>query len=65
MPNIGPLEIIVVLLLVFSVWGMVLAAMKEQWIWLVLGILVLPLGLAGFVVRAKPGSAWARRQGLG
>jgi len=65
--NVGPgeLVVLVVLLGIFAlyVWCLVVCAMKERWVFFVLGILFGLFAFIGACLSAKPGSSWARKHG--
>jgi hypothetical protein len=59
---IGPVELVVVLLLIAYVAALVVTGMKGRWVLFVLGILFGIFAFVGALMPARPGSHWANRK---
>jgi hypothetical protein len=55
--SLGPFEVVILLLLFTYIPALVVAGMKGQWLWFVLGLFLFPAAYIGAFLRAKPGSA--------
>ena len=60
--NIGLPELIILVVLLSYVPALVVAGMKERWVWFVLGLLFWLPSYVGALLPARPGSSWARRE---
>lgn len=62
MSGIGPLEILIVLIILSWIPAVVVAGMKGRWVWLVLGLLLWFPAYIGALLPARAGSSWAQRR---
>jgi hypothetical protein len=60
--TIGPVELVVLLLLVAWVAALVVSAMKHRWVLFVLGIFFGIFAFIGALLPARPGSYWETRR---
>lgn len=62
MPNIGPVEVLLVLSLVAWIPALVIAGMKGRWVWFVLGLLLWLPAYVGALLPVRQSSAWVLRR---
>jgi len=61
--GIGLVELLFVLpLFGLYIWALVVCAMKERWVWFVLGLFFGLFAFVGALGEAKSGSTWDRRK---
>ena len=62
--NIGPLEILIVLMLIGYIPALIITGMKGRWIVFTLGLILVLPAFVGAILPARPDSTWAiRRRG--
>ena len=58
----GPVEALILVLVILWVPAILVTAMKERWILFALSVVIFPVSYLGAMMAAKPGSWWERRQ---
>jgi hypothetical protein len=57
----GPVEAVLLVLLILWIPAMIVTAMKERFWLLGIGVMIFPIAYIGALLEAKPGSWWIQR----